>query len=141
MNEISHGDLPAPKPPDAVHSPEEMALAERLVAVEESRSHAELKSIEASDAEDKRFAEFQTKRIELDDQADQRRINLLRQVMLCVFVFVSVVVAVVLYMSFWGSESQQRVAVAISTNVGIGVAGFGIIYTVLMAIQALLRRL
>lgn len=73
------GNLPAEISTNEVSRTDEVALAREFVEVEKAKVSVELKAIEASDEQDKRMAAFHTQRISLQDEADQRRVELVRQ--------------------------------------------------------------
>ena len=133
-------NLPAESTLNEMPPPDEVALAREFVEVEKAKVSVELKVIEASDEQDKRMAAFHTQRISLQDEADQRRVRLVRQTMLGIFIFVAPPTALIFYMAFWGDESQREIAIAILARVGIGIGGFGIIYGGIKGVQSVLRR-
>ena len=133
-------NLPAETNPNEIPLPDEVALARELVEIEKSKISVELKAIEASDGQDQRMAAFHTRRISLQDEADQRRVKLVRQTMLAIFVFLALLTALVFYMAFWGDESQREIAITILARVGVGIGGFGIIYGGIKGVQSILRR-
>ena len=111
-----------------------------MVAVERAKIAVEAKAVEASNDQDKRMAEFHTHRIDLDDQADQRRTRLAGWTLLVILAIVAAPLVLILYMAFWGNEDQRQVANTILTTGGIAIAGYGVIQAVTRGVKALLNR-
>ena len=133
-------DLPTEADLRELPPPEVFALARDMVELEKAKVSVEVKAIEANDEQDKRMAAFHTQRIQLEDEADQRRAKMVWRTMLGLFGFGATVAALVLYIAFWGDESQRKIAIAILTTGGIGIGGFGIIYAISKGLQSLLKR-
>ena len=66
--------------PNQIPQPEAMTLVREIIELERNKLTVESKAIEASDEQDKRIAAFHTRRLQLSDEADQRRVRLVSRV-------------------------------------------------------------
>lgn len=132
--------VPGEEPLQETLPPESVSLAHEVVEVERAKVAVEAKAIEASNEQDKRIAEFHSRRIELDAAADQRRVVLATRVMVVLLTVVAIPAALFLYMVFWGNETQRQTALTILQSTGIAVAGYGVIHAISHGIRALANR-
>lgn len=140
---MTEEELPALPPQRALAElppPEVIDLAREIVEVERAKVEVEAKAIEASDDQDKRIAEFHAQRIRLDDEADQRRVQLANRTLAGIVALIAIPLALFLYMAFWGDETQRGIAMSVMTTGGIAIAGFGVIHAVSRGIRTLLAR-
>jgi hypothetical protein len=137
-----------------IKDPKQLELFEQALEVERERIRSQDKrtevvraAIEANDASDKRQFEFHMAK--LDDERhsraessaiDRDRLQFAKWIALSFGAVAIGLVVLFSWMLFFGSSEQSATASSILGTVGKGVGGFGIIYAVVVAFRALLRR-
>ena len=69
-------NLPIERSKGELEIAHQVELAKELIALEQAKVNVEERAIQASDEQDKRIAEFSTKRLEMRDRAEKRRLDL-----------------------------------------------------------------
>ncbi|EME69096.1 hypothetical protein H261_15225 [Paramagnetospirillum caucaseum] len=148
MTEASQEVIPPIKDPNQLELFEQALEVEReRIRSQDKRTEVVRAAIEANDASDKRQFEFHMAK--LDDERNARAENSAierERLHLAKWIAASFGVAVIglcilfSIMLFFGSATQSATALNILGTVGKGIAGFGIIYAVVVAFRTLLRR-